>query len=48
MLKRTSASFWFSFIMICWSIATTLMGLVKSFPALLVVRAILGFAEGGL
>ncbi|KIM33273.1 hypothetical protein M408DRAFT_152109 [Serendipita vermifera MAFF 305830] len=48
MLKRTSASFWFSLIMVLWAISTTLMGLVKTYPQLLAVRAILGFWEGGL
>lgn len=48
MLKRTSPSFWFALIMVLWAIATTLMGLVKTYPQLLVVRAILGWFEGGL
>ncbi|KIM33275.1 hypothetical protein M408DRAFT_152128 [Serendipita vermifera MAFF 305830] len=48
MLKRTSASFWFSFIMVFWAISTTLMGLVKTYPQLLAVRAVLGLWEGGL
>jgi sugar phosphate permease len=48
MLKRSRPSFWFSFIMICWGITITLMGLVKNYTQLLVVRSILGFTEGGL
>lgn len=48
MLKRTRPSFWFAFIMLWWSICTTLMGLVKNYKSLLVVRAALGIAEGGL
>lgn len=48
MLKRTKPSFWFAFIMVFWAISTTVMGFVKTYPQLLVVRAILGFFEGGL
>jgi hypothetical protein len=48
MLKRTSPNFWFSLIMVLWAISTTVMGFVKTYPQLLIVRAILGWFEGGL
>jgi MFS family permease len=34
--------------MVAWGICTTLMGLVHNFGGLLVARAALGIAEGGL
>jgi len=48
MMKRTSPSLWIMIIMLAWGICTTLMGLVKNFTGLLVCRAALGIAEGGL
>lgn len=48
MLKKLRPSIWFTFIMMAWAICTTLMGIVKDFPGLLVCRAFLGVAEGGL
>ncbi|KAF8157195.1 major facilitator superfamily domain-containing protein [Crassisporium funariophilum] len=48
MMKRTSPSLWLCIIMVAWGICMTLMGLVKDFKSLLVVRMALGLAEGGL
>lgn len=48
MMKLTRPSIWIPSIMVAWGICTTLMGIVKSYPGLLVVRAALGIAEGGL
>jgi sugar phosphate permease len=48
MMKRTSPSLWLCIIMLAWGVAMTLMGLVKDFKSLLVVRMALGLAEGGL
>ncbi|KAF7510462.1 hypothetical protein GJ744_006741 [Endocarpon pusillum] len=48
MLKKLRPSIWFTVIMMAWATCTTLMGVVKDFPGLLVVRACLGVAEGGL
>ncbi|RXW21582.1 hypothetical protein EST38_g4281 [Candolleomyces aberdarensis] len=48
MMKRTSPSLWLSIIMIAWGVCMTLMGVVTTFPGLLVARMFLGFAEGGL
>ncbi|KIW27007.1 uncharacterized protein PV07_06789 [Cladophialophora immunda] len=48
MMKRTRPSIWIPSIMVAWGVCTTLMGLVHNFPGLLVARAALGIAEGGL
>ncbi|KAH9478028.1 putative transporter [Psilocybe cubensis] len=48
MMKRTSPSLWLCIIMLAWGISMTLMGLVKNFASLLIVRMALGLAEGGL
>lgn len=48
MLKRTRPSLWFAFLMTSWGTIMTLMSLVKSYHGLLVARAFLGLAEGGL
>jgi MFS family permease len=48
MLKRTRASVWLSFIMVCWSAAMIGQGFVKSYAGLLGTRAVLGLFEGGL
>lgn len=48
MMKRTSPSLWLCIIMLAWGVCMTLMGLVKDFRSLLVVRMALGLAEGGL
>ncbi|KAG8803411.1 hypothetical protein FRC17_006182 [Serendipita sp. 399] len=47
-LKRTSPSFWFAFIMVLWALSTVGMGFVKNYTQLMVIRAMLGFFEGGL
>lgn len=48
MMKRTSPSLWLCIIMLAWGVCMTLMGVVKNFGGLLVVRCALGLAEGGL
>lgn len=48
MMKGTRPALWIPFIMVCWGICTTLMGLVKKYPGLMAARAALGIAEGGL
>ncbi|KIX97998.1 uncharacterized protein Z520_06077 [Fonsecaea multimorphosa CBS 102226] len=48
MMKRTRPSIWIPSIMVAWGVCTTLMGLVQNFTGLLVARAALGIAEGGL
>ncbi|CUA76385.1 putative transporter C1002,16c [Schizosaccharomyces pombe 972h-] [Rhizoctonia solani] len=48
MLKRTRPSLWFAFIMVAWGLCMTFMGFVHSYAGLLVARAFLGIAEGGL
>lgn len=48
MMKRTRPALWIPFIMVFWGITTTLMGLVDSYAGLMVARAALGIAEGGL
>ncbi|KAG9080073.1 hypothetical protein FRC06_007104, partial [Ceratobasidium sp. 370] len=48
MLKRTRPSLWFATIMVAWGLCMTFMGFVTSYPGLLVARAFLGIAEGGL
>ncbi|KAI0708284.1 MFS general substrate transporter [Earliella scabrosa] len=47
-LKKFRPSRWLGGITITWGIITTLMGLVKSYPQLVGVRACLGIAESGL
>lgn len=48
MMKRTRPALWIPIIMVAWGVCTTLMGLVDSYAGLMVVRAALGIAEGGL
>ncbi|KAF8753751.1 Transporter [Rhizoctonia solani] len=48
MLKRTRPSLWFAFIMVAWGLCMTFMGFVHNYTGLLVARAFLGIAEGGL
>lgn len=48
MMKRYRPSIWIPSIMVAWGVICCLMGLVKSYAGLLVVRAALGIAEGGL
>ncbi|KAG2003105.1 high-affinity nicotinic acid transporter [Coprinopsis cinerea AmutBmut pab1-1] len=48
MMKRTSPSLWLAIIMFGWGLCMTLMGIVKSFPGLLIARMALGLCEGGL
>ncbi|KAG0739624.1 hypothetical protein G6F57_011692 [Rhizopus arrhizus] len=46
-LKRTTATFWLSFIMLVWGIVTLCMAFTKNFQSLLVCRLLLGAAESG-
>ncbi|KAF8439207.1 major facilitator superfamily domain-containing protein [Terfezia claveryi] len=48
MMKKTRPSLWLTVIMSAWGVVMTLMGLVNSYPGLLVARMALGLAEGGL
>lgn len=47
-MKRFRPSVWIPIIMVAWALCTTLMGIVDSYVGLLVARAFLGLAEGGL
>lgn len=47
-MKRLKPSIWIPSIMIAWAICTTLMGIVQNYTGLMVARAFLGIAEGGL
>ncbi|MCJ1438832.1 hypothetical protein MMC27_008222 [Xylographa pallens] len=46
-LRKVAPSTWLSFIMLCWGIVTTCMGLTKSYAGLVVCRFLLGFFEAG-
>ncbi|KAL4866497.1 hypothetical protein BDV12DRAFT_199096 [Aspergillus spectabilis] len=48
MMKRSRPAIWIPIIMLAWGIVCTLMGLVHNYAGLLVARAALGIAEGGL
>lgn len=48
MMKATRPSIWIPFIMVIWGCMCVAMGFVKNYPQLMVVRALLGLAEGGL
>ena len=48
MMKLTRPSIWLPTTMVAWGIVSALMGTVTSFGGLLVARAALGLAEGGL
>ncbi|KAF2666418.1 MFS general substrate transporter [Microthyrium microscopicum] len=48
MIKRVRPSVWLSFIMLVWGGVCIAMGFVRSYSGLLIVRAVLGFTEGGL
>jgi len=48
MMKRTRPSLCIPFLMLWWGLICALMGITKSYAGLLVARAALGIAEGGL
>ncbi|KAF2683465.1 MFS general substrate transporter [Lentithecium fluviatile CBS 122367] len=48
MMKRFRPSIWIPSIMVVWGVICCLMGTVKNYPSLLIVRAALGLSEGGL
>jgi len=48
MMKATRPSLWIPFIMLCWGLVCTMMGLVSNYAGLMAARSFLGFAEGGL
>jgi MFS family permease len=48
MMKRFRPSVWLTVIMVCWSVDMICMGFVQSYSGLMVARAFLGLAEGGL
>jgi MFS family permease len=47
-MKRFRPSIWIPSIMVAWALCTTLMGIVRDYPGLMVARSFLGLAEGGL
>jgi MFS family permease len=47
-IKRLTPSRWLSFITTGWGIVATLTGIVRSYPALIACRVILGALEGGM
>ncbi|KAF2644260.1 putative nicotinamide mononucleotide transmembrane transporter protein [Massarina eburnea CBS 473.64] len=48
MMKRSRPSLWIPSLMVAWGIMCCAMGAVKNYEGLLVIRAMLGLAEGGL
>jgi len=48
LLKKMRPSRWLPFIMVCWGVVMTLMGIVRSYSGLLAARLFLGIAEAGL
>ncbi|KAL5337992.1 major facilitator superfamily domain-containing protein [Aspergillus crustosus] len=48
MMKKSRPALWIPLIMLAWGVVCTLMGLVENYAGLLVARAALGIAEGGL
>ncbi|KAI8987241.1 major facilitator superfamily domain-containing protein [Mycotypha africana] len=46
-LKKTSARYWLSFIMLVWGISTVLTAFCTNFTGLMIARLILGAAEAG-
>lgn len=48
MMKRLRPSIWLTTIIVSWGLIMICMGLVKNLSGLMVCRAFLGFAEGGL
>lgn len=48
LIKRFRPSRWLPFIMVCWGIVATLMGIVRSYTGLLIARVFLGVSEAGL
>ena len=48
MMKASRPSIWIPCIMIAWGICCVCMGLVTNYAGLMVTRAALGIAEGGL
>jgi MFS family permease len=48
MIKKVSPRIWLSALTVAWGIIEMCMGFVKSYTGLMVVRAFLGVAEGGL
>lgn len=47
-MKRFRPSLWIPSLMVAWGICTVMLGVVKSYSSLLIVRCALGLAEGGL
>lgn len=47
-LKKASPRVWLPFLTILWGAITVCLGFVKNFASFVAVRALLGFAEGGL
>lgn len=47
-LKKASPRVWLAFLTAAWGIIGMCLGFVRNYASFLVVRAFLGFAEGGL
>lgn len=47
-MKRFRPWIWIPSMMVAWGICCTLMGIVQSYPGLMVARGFLGLTEGGL
>lgn len=47
-LKRISPSIWLPFLVVMWGILAMCLGFITNFASFMTVRALLGFAEGGL
>lgn len=47
-IKHFKAGYYLPFLIICWGLVSTFMGLTKSFAGLVVARCFLGLFEGGL
>lgn len=47
-LKKVSAKIWLPVLTVTWGIITVCLGFVRGYGSFIAVRALLGFAEGGL
>jgi MFS family permease len=47
-LKKASPRVWLAFLTVAWGVVGMCLGFVRNYAEFLVVRALLGLAEGGL
>lgn len=47
-LKKASPRVWLAFLTVAWGVVGMCLGFVRNYAEFLAVRALLGFAEGGL